>query len=94
MLFLIQNIDCGYSLEPPQHVPTIYVLSKIYKNIKIFPMKLLILSKNFENIKKNFLFLHVKKISVLHGQVLLMMKVSDFIPVNVMLLFKNVLIIN
>ena len=31
--FLIQNIDCGYSLEP------INVLSKIIKNIKIFPMK-------------------------------------------------------
>ena len=27
-LFLLQNIDCGYSLEPPR-VPTINVLSKI-----------------------------------------------------------------
>ena len=28
--FLIpaQNIDCGYSLEPPQRVPTIYVLEQ------------------------------------------------------------------
>ena len=32
-LFLLQNIDCGYSLEPPQRVPTIYVLSKNKKNI-------------------------------------------------------------
>ena len=37
---LLQNIDCGYSLEPPrQGVPTIYVLSKNKKNIKIFLMK-------------------------------------------------------
>ena len=28
-LFLIQHIDCGYSLEPSRRVPTIYVLSKI-----------------------------------------------------------------
>ena len=32
-LFLIQNINCEYSLEPPQSV-----LSKNKKNIKIFPM--------------------------------------------------------
>ena len=23
-----QNIDCGYTLEPPQRVPTIYVLEQ------------------------------------------------------------------
>ena len=36
-LFLLQNIDCGYSLEPLRRflrVPTIYVLSKNKKNIK------------------------------------------------------------
>ena len=33
-LFLLQNIHCGYSLEPPRRVPTIYVLSKNKKNIK------------------------------------------------------------
>ena len=38
-LFLLQNIDCGYSLEPPRRVPTIYVLSKNKKNIKKFLMK-------------------------------------------------------
>ena len=29
-IFLIfaQNIDCGYTLEPPQRVPTIYVLEQ------------------------------------------------------------------
>ena len=36
-LFLRQNIDCGYSLE---RVPTIYVLSKNKKNIKIFQLKI------------------------------------------------------
>ena len=45
-LFLLQNIDCGYSLEPPprggSNVPTIYVLSKNKKNIKIFPVKIFI----------------------------------------------------
>ena len=30
-LFLIQNIDCGYSLEPP-----LFFFSKTIKNIKIF----------------------------------------------------------
>ena len=32
-----QNIDCGYSLEPPQ--PTIYVLSRSMKNIRVFYLK-------------------------------------------------------
>ena len=27
-LFLLQNIDCGYSLEPPQRVPAMYILIK------------------------------------------------------------------
>ena len=31
-----KNIDCGYSLEPPQRVPTIYVLSRNMKNINFF----------------------------------------------------------
>ena len=40
-LFLLQNIDCGYSLEPPRRgvYPTIYVLSKNKKNIKLFQLK-------------------------------------------------------
>ena len=33
-LFLFQNINCGYSLELPRRVSTIYVLSKNKKNIK------------------------------------------------------------
>ena len=37
-LFLLQNIACGYSLEPPRrggsNVTTIYVLSKNMKNIE------------------------------------------------------------
>ena len=43
-LFLLQNIDCGYSLEPPRRgIPTIYVLSKNKKNINIFLVKFSIL---------------------------------------------------
>ena len=37
--FLLQNIDCGYSLEC---VPIIYVLTKNKKNIKIFLLKIFI----------------------------------------------------
>ena len=33
-----QNINCGYSLEPPRRVPTIYVLSRNKKN-KGYPSK-------------------------------------------------------
>ena len=38
-LFLLQNIDCGYPLEPPRRVPTIYVMSENKKNINIFLLK-------------------------------------------------------
>ena len=52
-LFLLQNIDCGYLLEPPRrggsNVPTIYVLSKNKKNIKNFLLK----TFNFYNLKKS-----------------------------------------
>ena len=27
-LFFAQNIDCGYTLEPPQRVPTFHVLEQ------------------------------------------------------------------
>ena len=42
IIFLIsaQNIDCGYSLEPPLRVPTIYVLSRNMKNIRVFYLKI------------------------------------------------------
>ena len=46
-LILLQNIDCGYSLEPPRRVPTIYVLEQNKKNIKIFLVKNFIFSANF-----------------------------------------------
>ena len=36
-LFLLKNIDCGYSLEPP----TINVLSKNKKNITVLHMQIL-----------------------------------------------------
>ena len=60
-LFLIQNIHCGYSLEPPLHfrVPTMYVLNKNIKNIKNFPMKLSIFGSE-------------KILHILHGQVFVM----------------------
>ena len=63
-LFLHQNIDCGYSLEPPrrgsleppQREPTIYILSKNKKNIKIF-------------LTKFSIFTMEKNLCILHGQV-------------------------
>ena len=55
-LFLLQNIDCGYLLEL---VPTIYVLNKNKKNIKIFLLKI-------------FNFLSFVKICILHGHVFVM----------------------
>ena len=33
-----QNIDCGYSLEPPRRVPSIYVFSRNMKN-NVYPYK-------------------------------------------------------
>ena len=63
-LFLLQNIDCGYSLEPPRRggsnmYPQSMFWAKIRKNIKIFPMKSLIFTD-----EKNF--------CILHGQVFVM----------------------
>ena len=55
-LFLLQNIGCGYSLEPPH---SIYVLSKNKKNIKNFPLKI-------------FNFYNFKNLCILHGQVFIM----------------------
>ena len=42
---LLKIIDCGYLLEPPRRggsnrVPTIYVLSRNKKNIRMFYLKL------------------------------------------------------
>ena len=53
-LFLIQNIDCGYSLEP---CATIHVLSKNKKNIKKIPMKF----SNF-TAEKNLCILHIRQV--------------------------------
>ena len=59
-LFLLQNIHCGYSLEPPQLTCTqIYVLSKNKKNITFFQLKITI-------------FTAVKYCSILHGHVCVM----------------------
>ena len=58
-LFLLLNIDCGYSLEPPQRVHTINVLSKHKQNIRIFHLKIIF-------------FPAVKYCSILHGHVFVM----------------------
>ena len=68
-LVLIQNIDCGYSLEPPwqggsKSVPTIYVLSKIRK-LSIFLLKIFNLYSQKKKKKK-------KNLNILHGQVFVM----------------------
>ena len=73
-LFLLQNIDCGYSLEPPQRrVPTIYVLSKNKKNI-------------FKNPMKFSIFTGEKNLCILHGQVFIMpLPACPFISVRTLL---------
>ena len=53
-LFLLQNIDCGYSLEPPRRggsnvYPQSNVLSKNNKNINFFPVKIFIFKTCFRN---------------------------------------------
>ena len=59
-LFLLQNIDCGYSLEPPRRGGSnMYpksVLSKNKKNIKNFLLKI-------------FNFYNLKNLCILHGHV-------------------------
>ena len=49
-LFLLQNIECGYTLEPPHYLieavltcTTINFLSKIKKNITLFRLKIIFL---------------------------------------------------
>ena len=55
-LFLLQNIDCGYSLEPPRlGVPKINVLSTYVKNNFFFQL--------------NFNFCFCFFFYILHGQV-------------------------
>ena len=59
LLFLLQNIDCGYLLEMPQLVPTINVLNKNIEKIKRFLM--------------NYLFFTAENnLCILHGQVFVM----------------------
>ena len=57
-LFLLQNIDCGYSLEPPRR-GLLYDLSKNKKNIEDFLL-------NFFN------FYNLKNLCILHGRVFVM----------------------
>ena len=67
-LFLLLNTDCGYSLEPPQCVPTIYVLSKNKKNIKIFHLKVIS-------------FTVFKNCSILHGNVCVKSELTGYLCV-------------
>ena len=81
-LFLLQNIDGEYSLEPLgeavlKRVPTIYVLSKNKKNNKKFLLKI-------------FNFYSLQNLCILHGQVFVMYKTGDDSLVHVnMLQFQN-----
>ena len=70
VFFLIQNIDCGYSLESPRRVG-----SNVYPHSYV-------LSKNIENIKKNsteyFQFLQLRKMCILYGRVFVMVPCTYF----------------
>ena len=69
-LLLIQNIDCGYSLESPPRrfllVPTIYVLSKNKKNIKKFPMNFSIFTA------RKYLHILYRQFFIMHAHVFVM----------------------
>ena len=63
-LFLLQNIDCGYSLKPPRRggsnvYPQSMFWSKNKKNIKNFLLEI-------------FTFYNLRKICILHGHVFVM----------------------
>ena len=65
-LFLLQNIDCGYSLEPPRRggsneYPQSMFWSKNKKNIY-----------KKKNLLKIFIFYKFKNHCILHGQVFVM----------------------
>ena len=62
-LFLLQNIDCGYSLEPPRRVPTIYVLSKNKKNSKHFLLKIFIFFTTSRIFELQYFVMLVRNIS-------------------------------
>ena len=54
-LFLLKNIDCGYSLEPPHRggsneYPQSMFWAEIWKNIRIFIWKLSVLDGEIFNI--------------------------------------------
>ena len=72
-LFLLKNIDCGYSLEPPRP-PTIYVLRRNKKNIRI--------------LSENFRFL-VVKISIYLNRRVFVMIMSLRICISSMSAWRN-----
>ena len=47
-----QNMDCGYLLEPPRRVPTIYVLSRNKKNnVYLFKPQFYYIKVGFKGVK-------------------------------------------
>ena len=63
-LFLLQNIDCGYSLEPPRRGG-----SNVYPQ-SMFRAKIRKISKKIST--ENFQFLQLKNLCILHGRVFIM----------------------
>ena len=57
-LFLLQNIDCGYSLEPPRRGP--------------FSHNIRFEQKYQKYLVENFQFLKLKNLCLLHGHVFVM----------------------
>ena len=59
-LFLVQDIDCGYSFERPrlERIPTINVLSQNVKDIKIFPSKFSIFTAGKKSLFIAWVFFH------------------------------------
>ena len=67
-LLLLQNIDCGCSLEPPrQGGSNVYPRSMFWAKIRKY--------QNFS--AENFQFLKLKNLCLLHGQVFVMWNISD-----------------
>ena len=64
-LFLLQNIDCVYTLEPRQGGSTVYPQSMFREKNKI----------NIKEVSaENFQFLKLKNLCLLHGQVFQMFR--------------------
>ena len=73
-LFLLQNIDCGYSLEPPQRGGSnVYPQSMFWAKIRKISKK---------NSAEKFKFLKLKNLCLLHGQVFVMSWTQCYLSVR------------